>query len=264
MRKLLCLILALLLLLPTLALGQDSELTLRADDYPVVEGGFYNTPEEVAVYLTRYGQLPDNYLRKSEAEALGWSSREGNLDEVAPGRSIGGDRFGNYEGALPGANGRKWTECDVNFDGGYRGGERVVFSNDGLIYYTDDHYSTFRQIIVIEGASDGPSAKLAGVIQEDGEYYAVADVAAYLHQFGALPDNYLTKADAKDYGWSAKKDNLGDVMPGMCIGGDAFENREGLLPAKKGRVWLQCDVNAPDGRRGKERLVYSNDGLIYF
>ena len=67
---------------------------------------------------------------------------------MAEGCSIGGDRFGNYEGSLPSAKGRTWTECDIGYDGGYRGGERIVFSNDGLIYYTDDHYATFDEIEV--------------------------------------------------------------------------------------------------------------------
>lgn len=266
MRKILCFLLTLLLLLPALALAKGGEITVYASEYPVTEDGSYSEPEEVAVYLTRYGKLPGNFIRKRDAENLGWSSRDGNLGDVAPGKSIGGDRFGNYEGVLPDEKGRAWTECDIHADGGYRGAERVVFSNDGLIYYTDDHYNTFRQLVVVEDAqpTDGPSATLAGVVEEGGEYYSAEDVAAYLHLFGALPDNYLTKADARDYGWDSKQDNLGEVMPGMCIGGDKFENREGLLPSKKGRTWRQCDVNAPDGARGRERLAYSNDGLIYY
>jgi len=68
------------------------------------------------------------------------------LDEVAPGMSIGGDTFGNREGLLPKADGRKYYECDVNYEGGYRNGERIVYSNDGLIFYTDDHYESFEQL----------------------------------------------------------------------------------------------------------------------
>ena len=96
------------------------------------------------MYLTAFDKLPGNYLTKREAQALGWVSREGNLWDVAPGCSIGGDRFGNYEGALPDEKGRKWTECDIGTVGGTsRGAKRIVFSNDGLIYYTDDHYESF-------------------------------------------------------------------------------------------------------------------------
>ena len=76
-------------------------------------------------------------------KALGWVSSEGNLGVVAPGKSIGGDYFGNYEGNLPEKEGREYHECDIDSDGGYRGAKRIVYSNDGLIYYTEDHYETF-------------------------------------------------------------------------------------------------------------------------
>ena len=66
------------------------------------------------------------------------------MDKYAPGMCIGGDRFGNYEGLLPDAKGRRWTECDIDTLGAKsRGAKRIVFSNDGLIYYTDDHYESF-------------------------------------------------------------------------------------------------------------------------
>ncbi|MDD3335538.1 MAG: ribonuclease domain-containing protein [Eubacteriales bacterium] len=132
------------------AQAKEQSIKVNAADYEVVEDGSYTSMEEVAVYLTTYGRLPDNFITKKEAEKLGWNNRKGNLDEVAPGCSIGGDYFGNYEGSLPTAKGRKWTECDINFDGGYRGGERIAFSNDELIYYTDDHYNTFRRITVVQ------------------------------------------------------------------------------------------------------------------
>ena len=77
---------------------------------------------------------------------MGWDSQSGNLDEVAPGMSIGGDIFGNLEKLLPEEKGRKYYECDVNYEGGYRNGERIIYSNDGLIYYTDDHYKSFEQL----------------------------------------------------------------------------------------------------------------------
>ena len=110
----------------------------------VSENGRYSDPVSVALYLHTYGHLPDNYLTKSEAEALGWSNSLGNLWDVAPGCSIGGDRFGNREGMLPQKKGRSYTECDIDATGKRsRGANRIVFSNDGLIYYTDDHYQTF-------------------------------------------------------------------------------------------------------------------------
>lgn len=109
----------------------------------VTEDGTYTTKEEVAEYLYLYGHLPSNFITKKEAKKLGWVSSEGNLDEVAPGMSIGGDYFGNYEGNLPEAKDRDYYECDIDFDGTYRNAKRIVFSNDGLIYYTEDHYETF-------------------------------------------------------------------------------------------------------------------------
>jgi len=112
----------------------------------VKEDGEYSDKDHVAEYLHQYGHLPSNYITKKEAEALGWDSRAGNLWKVAPGKSIGGSRFGNYEGFLPEKNGRKYFECDIDFDGGYRGAKRIIYSNDGLIFYTEDHYETFEQL----------------------------------------------------------------------------------------------------------------------
>ena len=104
--------------------------------------GSYTTKEDVALYIHLYGELPGNFMTKGEARDLGWEG--GGLEKYAPGMCIGGDRFGNYEGILPDAPGRKWTECDIDTLGAKsRGAKRIVFSNDGLIYYTDDHYETF-------------------------------------------------------------------------------------------------------------------------
>ena len=141
-------LLMLLMLLPASA-ALAKTITVDAADYDVEEGGRYDTMEEVAIYLTFFDELPENYITKKEAQALGWDNRKGNLWKVADGCSIGGDRFGNYEGLLPDAKGRRWTECDIGFDGGYRNGRRIVFSNDGLIYYTADHYQSFDEIEVI-------------------------------------------------------------------------------------------------------------------
>lgn len=125
---------------------ETAEAGKKESEERVSEDGTYTSPEQVALYLHLYGHLPDNYITKKEAEAAGWDSSKGNLWDVADGMSIGGTRFGNYEGELPDQNGRKWYECDVNYEGGYRGAERLVYSNDGLIYYTGDHYETFEQL----------------------------------------------------------------------------------------------------------------------
>ena len=115
----------------------------ESSEFTIVESGTYTSKEEVAAYLYTYGHLPSNFITKKEARNLGWVSNEGNLWEVAPGMSIGGDYFGNYEGNLPEAKGRDYYECDIDTSGSYRGAKRIVFSNDGLIYYTEDHYETF-------------------------------------------------------------------------------------------------------------------------
>lgn len=105
-----------------------------------------NSKEEVALYIKKYDKLPNNFITKREARELGWVSEEGNLWEVTEGKTIGGDRFGNREGLLPEKEGRKYYECDINYEGGYRGAERIVYSNDGLIYWTEDHYNSFELI----------------------------------------------------------------------------------------------------------------------
>ena len=119
--------------------GSDSTVTVE-------ENGHYTSKEEVALYIHTYGKLPANYITKRDAEDQGWDSRSGNLDSVLPGMSIGGSHFGNYEGQLPDKNGRKYYECDIDYVSGYRNSKRIIYSNDGLIFYTEDHYQTFEQL----------------------------------------------------------------------------------------------------------------------
>ena len=112
----------------------------------VKENGTYTDKERVALYIHTYGHLPDNYITKAEAQKLGWDNTQGNLKKVAPGKSIGGDYFGNYEEQLPKAKKRKYYECDIDYKSGKRNAKRIIFSNDGLIFYTGDHYKTFQQL----------------------------------------------------------------------------------------------------------------------
>lgn len=112
----------------------------------VFENKEYSSKEEVSAYINKYNKLPSNYITKKEAENLGWESSKGNLWDVADGKSIGGDKFGNREGLLPKKSGRQYYECDIDYNGGYRGAKRIIYSNDGLIYYTEDHYKTFEQL----------------------------------------------------------------------------------------------------------------------
>ena len=121
---------------------EPEDLPAAAEDL-LPEDGVYTTKEDVALYIHLYGHLPDNFITKKEAQALGWPG--GSLEPYAPGKCIGGSRFGNYEGLLPEKEGRSYTECDIDTLGASRrGAKRIVFSNDGLIYYTEDHYESFQ------------------------------------------------------------------------------------------------------------------------
>ena len=114
------------------------------DSTVIAEDGEYSSPEDVAEYIHTYGKLPGNFITKNQARDLGWDSSKGNLWDVAPGKSIGGDRFGNYEGLLPEG---QYRECDVNYAGGYRGAERLIYEEDGGgVWYTNDHYESFTQL----------------------------------------------------------------------------------------------------------------------
>ena len=104
--------------------------------------GSYTSKEDVSEYLVEYGELPKNFITKKEARSLGWHG--GSLEPYAPGKCIGGDHFGNYEGNLPDVDGRSYYECDIDTLGAKsRGPKRIVYSDDGQIYYTEDHYETF-------------------------------------------------------------------------------------------------------------------------
>ncbi|HPW53336.1 MAG TPA: ribonuclease domain-containing protein [Erysipelotrichaceae bacterium] len=106
------------------------------------ENGSYFDKENVALYIHTYGHLPDNYVTKKEASEAGWSG--GSVEKYLPGKAIGGDVFSNREKLLPIKEGRIYYECDIDTAGqSSRGAKRIVFSNDGLIYYTDDHYQSF-------------------------------------------------------------------------------------------------------------------------
>ena len=123
--------------------SSDSDSNYNDDNPSILpEDGSYTSKEDVALYIHLYGHLPPNFITKKEAEALGWKG--GSLEPYAPGKCIGGSRFGNYEELLPIKEGRSYTECDIDTLGANkRGAKRIVFSNDGLIYYTEDHYASF-------------------------------------------------------------------------------------------------------------------------
>ena len=152
MKKKLSALLMLLVIIGGLILGNDqswlpdTEVQGRATGYSetvtIHEDGWYYSAMDVSLYLHVHGHLPENYITKDEARELGWEG--GSVEAYAPGYAIGGDAFGNREGLLPEAPDRIYYECDIDTLGeDSRGAKRIVFSNDGLIYYTQDHYESF-------------------------------------------------------------------------------------------------------------------------
>ena len=124
----------------TEATGEETTAASSSSAAAIDENGVYTSCEDVALYIHTYGHLPDNFITKREARDLGWEG--GSLEPYAPGMCIGGDRFGNYEGLLP--EGHNYFECDIDTLGASsRGPHRIIFSDDGLIYCTEDHYESF-------------------------------------------------------------------------------------------------------------------------
>lgn len=145
-KKILALLLTLVLSLGMFTACAPTDSASSGDGQPAIaEDGSYTSKDEVALYIHTYGHLPENYITKDEAYDLGWKSK-GTLDEVAPGMSIGGDYYGNYEGVLPDEPGREYHECDIDYESENRNGKRIVYSNDGNIYYTEDHYNSFEHL----------------------------------------------------------------------------------------------------------------------
>ena len=124
---------------------QAKQATGTAAQVQVDKNGSYTDKDHVAAYIHQYNKLPGNYITKAQATKLGWKTK-GTLDQVAPGKSIGGDHFGNFEGLLPKKAGRTYTECDIDYRKGNRGAKRIVFSNDGLIFYSPSHYKDFERL----------------------------------------------------------------------------------------------------------------------
>lgn len=115
-----------------------------------------------------------------------------------------------------------------------------------------------------ETLSTIPTGDPESILDPDGTYDTKEDVALYIHLYGKLPSNFMTKREARSHGWRGSG-SLSKVLPGKCIGGDVFHNREGRLPAKPGRTWQECDIGTlTSGSRGAKRIVFSNDGLVYY
>ncbi|MCE3076488.1 ribonuclease domain-containing protein [Chryseobacterium gwangjuense] len=105
----------------------------------------YSITEETKVisYVKQNHELPEYYITKNEAKKLGWDPSKGNLCDVLPGKAIGGDHFGNREGKLP--KGQKYFEADVNYNCGNRNSDRIIFTKNGDVYLTKNHYKSFEK-----------------------------------------------------------------------------------------------------------------------
>ena len=123
----------------------STEKTQHSKNNILEENKYYYSKDDVALYIHTYNRLPKNFISKKEARSLGWEG--GSVEKFAQGKCIGGDRFYNNEEILPVKSGRTYTECDIDTLGkNSRGAKRIVFSNDGLIFYTENHYETFEEI----------------------------------------------------------------------------------------------------------------------
>lgn len=95
-------------------------------------------------------------------------------------------------------------------------------------------------------------------LDPNGSYTYKDDVALYIHLYGRLPNNFITKSQADDRYGTTKVSKYG-----LCIGGDRFYNREGLLPG--GYTYYECDIGTLySNSRGQKRLVFTYSGLIYY
>jgi ribonuclease T1 len=103
-------------------------------------GGFVEAVQSVRADR----KLPSRYVTKGQARAHGW--RGGGLCAIWPDHAIGGDVMRNFGGKLPDAPGRYFYEADLDGDCRSRGPKRLVFSNDGLIFVTVDHYNSFAAV----------------------------------------------------------------------------------------------------------------------
>lgn len=156
-------------------------------------------------------------------------------------------------GEESGDNG-EYTDYDSDSGENYESGEDEYSENDE---YTEDDGSGNSNL---EQSYEDEYESSGGEIGENGVYTTKEDVALYLHTYGRLPNNFMTKKEARSLGWSGG--SLEKYAPGMCIGGDRFGNYEGTLPDGN---YHECDINTlGKEKRGAERLVYASDGRIYY
>ena len=268
---------ALLMLFAGAFASETWEDRILAAGLEIKENGEYTDLDHVAAYIVFNGGLPGNYVTRKQAKKKGWNTGD-DLWKVLPGTSIGGDSFGNREGLLPEGT---WYECDLFYAGGSRGSQRLVYSLEGEVYYSEDGFKSFTLIYPSSEEARIPNVSIAEpeekgqkdagdpgggaeklTVEKNGEYTDKEHVALYIHTYGRLPSNYITKSQAQNLGWNSTRGNLWSVAPGKSIGGDRFGNYEGALPATT--TYKECDINYNGGYRGDERIIYGADGSVYY
>lgn len=129
----------------TVSYGSSSLDEYNSGKSSSVQASIDQLTEEKTVisYVKQNHRLPDYYITKAEARKQGWNPSKGNLCDVLPGKAIGGDKFGNREGRLP--DGEKYFEADVNYHCGGRNADRIIYTKDGEVYLTKNHYKSFEK-----------------------------------------------------------------------------------------------------------------------
>ena len=84
----------------------------------------------------------------------------------------------------------------------------------------------------------------------------------HIKNVNKLPDNYITKEELKSFHWKRGK-APSNYAPGKIVGGNIYKNDDLHLPHEMKRIWYEADINYVQGKRNSQRLVYSDDGLIF-
>ncbi len=289
MKKVLSLIAAVLLLFGLFhATAETARIAPEPVDFDALaevidEYGEYTDRDSVAAYLVYFGTLPCNYITQEEARDFGWEEGE-DLWLSAPGYSLGGDPYPDEAGLFSAQEYLSalspFLECDLNYQGGERGRERLIWNEfslwytaDGIwfdeLYPGDGVLTDWEALLALPESTEAPpEAKeptieeiYASMVEKDGHYQDLEHVVAYLVTYHRLPANYITKSEAQRLGWVASKGNLSAVAPGCSIGGDRFGNYAGILPKAS---YTECDIDLTGPTRNAKRVIFDSKGNIYY
>ncbi len=104
-----------------------------------------NTFEGVADYIVKYGRLPDNFITKAEAAKLGGTRKRQSRRSSAWKKHR--RRYLSKQRKAASRCGRTRMERSRHqLYIGIPGSDRIVYSNDRLVYKTTDHYKTFTRM----------------------------------------------------------------------------------------------------------------------